>query len=168
MKKIWIYVLFSVFLLAGCGSGNGFSGNAEEVLPSESVTEEQMQTEQKAVWGITLDVKDVTPRGLTLVCTQSGGEMAGELLTGSWYSVQQFSKGQWKQVKYTELREDEVGWTEEAWLIPMDDTVEWSIDWSWLYDKLPAGQYRIVKKIMDFRGTGEYDEAEIYAAFTIE
>ena len=161
MKKICACVFLLVFLMVGCS--HGAAANTEE-----SVTDEQMQTEQKSVWGITLETKDVTAQRLTLVCTQSGGEAVGELHTGSWFSIQKCVKGQWVQVEYTEVDEEQVGWTSEAWLIPPENTVEWEVDWSWLYDKLPNGEYRIVKEITNFRGTGDSDEAEIYAAFTIE
>jgi len=55
----------------------------------------------------------------------------------------------------------------EAWIIPMNDSVEWNVDWEWLYGQLSPGTYRIVKEIMNFRGTGDYDKAEYYAEFTI-
>lgn len=135
---------------------------------SESVTEEQMQEEQLHVWGLTLTAKDVTAQGLTLVCTQSGGEPSGELQTGSFYTVQQNVNGHWKQVEYTQVEEEQVGWTEEAWTIPKEGTVEWEVNWSWLYDELPAGEYRIGKGIMDFRGPGDWDEVMLYAEFVIE
>ena len=100
--------------------------------------------------------------------TQSGGDAQGELQTGSWYVVQQKKGGTWKTVEYTEIEKEYVGWTSEAWCIPKGETVEWPVDWSWLYDSLPAGEYRIGKEIMDFQETGVYEETVIYAEFTIE
>lgn len=44
---------------------------------------------------------------------------------------------------------------------------EWTVDWEWLYGKLKAGEYRIVKSIMDFRGTGDYDTYISAAEFSI-
>lgn len=119
-------------------------------------------------WGITLTAENVTPTGLTIICTQSGGDSAGELQTGSYYIVQKLVEGQWEPVEYTEIDEEQVGWTSEAWLIPMDSSVEWEVDWQWLYGELPAGQYRIGKKIMDFVETGNYEKAMFFAEFTIE
>ena len=34
------------------------------------------------------------------------------------------------------------------------DSGEWEIDWDWLYGSLEAGQYRIIKDILDFRIQG--------------
>lgn len=36
-----------------------------------------------------------------------------------------------------------------------------------LGSELPPGTYRIVKEIMNFRGTGDYDENEYYAEFIL-
>ena len=66
------------------------------------------------------------------------------------------------------MRDKEVGWTAEAWIIPMNDTVEWEVDWEWLYGSLTEGRYRIGKEIMDFRGTGDYDKEMHYAEFEIK
>jgi len=136
--------------------------------PEEGITDEVLQTEQKAVWGLTFEVKDVTPTGLTIVCTQSGGEPTGELQTGSYYFIEKKEGDRWGGMEYTEIEEDQVGWTAEAWIIAPDNTLEWEVDWSWLYGELPAGEYRIGKSVMDWRETGDYDEAGIYAEFRIE
>ena len=62
----------------------------------------------------------------------------------------------------------EIGWTEEAWIIPMNDICEWDVDWEWLYGAVPSGKYRIGKSIDDFRNTGDYDTKNYYAEFEIE
>lgn len=114
--------------------------------------------------GIAFEAVNVTATGMTLRCTQSGGKAEGELTTGSYYRLEVKKNGKWEAVK--PLAADVV-WTAEAWLIPMNDTAEWAVDWSWLYGELPVGSYRIVKNIMDFRGTGDYSEYEYYAEFAV-
>ena len=154
MKKQWLCLLIvAVCLFAGCASLS-----AEKPVIDVPAYD----------WGVKLTAKDVTEKGLTIVCTQSGGEAKGELQTGSWYEVQQKKGGTWKAVEYTEIEKEYVGWTSEAWCIPKGETVEWPVDWSWLYDTLPAGEYRIGKEIVDFQETGVYEETVIYAEFTIE
>lgn len=37
-----------------------------------------------------------------------------------------------------------------------------------LYGELPAGTYRIVKPISDFRGSGDYDTEECWVEFEIK
>ena len=115
-------------------------------------------------WGLTLSVKDVTESGLTLVCTQSGGELTGELQTGSDYKLIVLKEA-WEDVPA--IIED-YGWTAEAYMIAKDDVTEFEIKWEWLYGKLPAGTYRLVKGFMDFREAGNYDNFEYWVEFEIE
>ena len=115
-------------------------------------------------WGIELRVENVTPTGATIKCTQSGGEPTGELQTGGWYILETWTQEQgWIEAPCFA----EVGWTQEAWMIPMNDTCEWKVNWEWLYGTLSEGKYRIGKDITDFRGTGDYDNAIYYAEFEI-
>ena len=117
--------------------------------------------------GITLTAENITPTSITLKCTQSGGEPTGELQTGSWYTLENWTneKG-WNEMPY--VIEGEIGWTAEAWMIPLEGTCEWEIDWEWLYGKLSAGKYRIGKEIMDFKGPGDYDTKIIYTEFEVQ
>ena len=116
-------------------------------------------------WGLTLSVKDVTASGLTLVCTQSGGEPTGELQTGSDYNLIVLKDGRWQDVPT--IIED-CGWTAEAYLIAKDDVTELEVKWEWLHGKLPAGTYRLVKGFMDFREAGNYDNFKYWVEFEIQ
>lgn len=116
-------------------------------------------------WGVYLTAKDVTPEGLTLVCTQNGGNAEGELQTGSYYRIERYES---KCDEWTEADcYAEVSWTMEAWMIPSGQSMEWKVDWGFLYGKLEPGYYRIVKEIMDFTGTGNFEKSEYYATFEI-
>ena len=115
-------------------------------------------------WGLTLSVKDVTESGLTLVCTQSGGELTGELQTGSDYKLIVL-KDAWEDVPT--IIED-YGWTAEAYMIAEDDVTEFEIKWEWLYGKLPAGTYRLVKGFTDFRESGDYNNFAYWTEFEIK
>ena len=118
-------------------------------------------------WGITLTVENITPTSAIIKCTQSGGAPTGELDTGSWYILENWTQENgWKEMPY--VIDGEIGWTAEAWMIPMDSSCEWETNWEWLYGPIPAGRYRIGKEIMDFRGPGDYDKAIYYAEFSIE
>ncbi len=118
-------------------------------------------------WGVTLTATNITPTGLTLQCTQSGGRPTGDLQTGSWYVLETWTQQDgWQQVNYRP-QEYEPMWTQEAWTIPINDTCEWKVNWEWLYGQLPEGKYRIGKEITDFRGTGDYDATIYYAEFEI-
>ena len=115
-------------------------------------------------WGVTLKAEKVTATGLTIVCRQSGGENAAQLQTGSFYALQKQGESGWEDVS----PELDVMWTMEAWVIPAGTSVSWDVNWEGLYGKLPAGEYRIGKEIMNFRGPGDYDEEMVYAEFTIK
>ena len=119
---------------------------------------------EKPDWGITLTAKNVTSKGMTLVCSQSGGEITGELECGSNYSLLVNTNGVWNAVPYLV---DEVAWTAEAYYLPLDGSIEFELKWERLYGELPAGTYRIVKGFMDFRGTGDYDSATFHTEFEI-
>ena len=66
------------------------------------------------------------------------------------------------------IKQSEIGWEEIAWMIPMNDSCEWEVDWEWLYGAIPSGKYRIGKSIMDFRQSGDFDTAVYYAEFEIK
>lgn len=114
-------------------------------------------------WGLTLSVKDVTESGLTLVCTQSGGELTGELQTGSEYRLIVLKEA-WKDVPAI----TEANWDMLAYMVAKDDVTEFEIDWEWLYGRLPAGTYRLVKDFTEFRETGDYDDFSYWVEFVIE
>lgn len=115
-------------------------------------------------WGLTLSVKDVTESGLTLVCTQSGGELTGELQTGSDYKLIVLKEA-WEDVPT--IIED-YGWTAEAYMVAKDDVTEFEYNWEWLYGKLLAGTYRLVKGFTDFRESGDYDNFAYWTEFEIK
>ena len=118
-------------------------------------------------WGVTLTAEDVTSTGITIKCTKSGGNSTGELQTGSWYILETWTKEYgWKQMPY--IIDGEIGWNDIAWMIPMEDSVEWEVNWEWLYGAIPSGKYRIGKSITDFRDTGDFDTATYYAEFEIK
>ncbi len=115
-------------------------------------------------WGITLTAENITTTCATIKCVQSGGESTGKLQTGSWFILENWTQENgWREMPYFA----EVCWTEEAWIIPADETTEWQVNWEWLYGELLPGKYRIGKEIMDFRGPGNFDKAIYFAEFEI-
>ena len=155
MKKFITFVLVLTCMLsfAGCSSGKSNDGQSGNAVQNK--------------WGITLEAKNVTPKGLTILCHQAGGENVAELTTGSFYALQKLEGTKWVDVEYLP-QEYEVAWTSEAWIIRKDSTTQWDVDWAWLYGELPAGKYRIGKHISNFRGPGDSDSETVYADFIIE
>lgn len=115
-------------------------------------------------WGLNLSVKDVTPTGLTLVCTKNGGNPTGELICGTDYRLLVFEDGMWKHVP-TVIEEH--CWDDIGYPITEGKVREFELSWEWLYGKLPAGTYRLAKDFMDWREAGDYDEATYWVEFKI-
>ncbi|MBQ4347173.1 MAG: hypothetical protein IJC39_01840, partial [Firmicutes bacterium] len=115
-------------------------------------------------WEISLSAENISPTGLTLICTHSGGNPTGELQTGSNYKLYARESEIWEEVPYIV---DNVAWTMEAYMIPSDGFIEQKLNWEKLNGSLPAGKYRLAKDFMDFRATGDYDTKIFYTEFEI-
>ena len=117
-------------------------------------------------WGITFAAENVTATGMTLVCTQSGGNAQGSLETGSYYVIERMMPDNcWVAVE--PVIEGDLVWTAEAWIIFRDGETRWEVNWEFLYGTLPGGVYRLGKQVTDFRGPGDYDRTMVYAEFGI-
>lgn len=145
MKKLTAILLSTICMLAfaACSANAGSDG-------SETHAED---------WGITLAVKDVTVSGLTLVCSQSGGIAKGSLETGSEYWLEKLENGTWIRVQPAATPV----WDMMSHLIPRGESIEWDVNWTWLYGEIGAGSYRICKTIVDFTESGA-SEGQFYCA----
>lgn len=121
-------------------------------------------------WGLTLSVENISSTGLTLVVTQSGGEPTASLETGDPYRLITLVDGAWKVVEELPLPEgvDARAWNDIAYNIPMEESVEFEVNWEWIYGELPARTYRFIKEFMDFRKTADYDTFEYWVEFEVE
>lgn len=119
-------------------------------------------------WGLTLSVKDVTPSGMTLVCTQSGGQFTeefGSLITGESYYLVKIKNKRGKLVP-TVIKD--YGFNAIAYIVPLNTDTEFKIDWEWLYGELKPGTYRLVKGFTEMRENGNHIDAEYWVEFVIE
>lgn len=141
-------------------TGADYNTSAEDVMTDEGFPD----------WGLYLSVKNVTPSGLTLVVTQTGGNPTGELQTGEPYRLISLVDGTWKVVEELPLPEgvDGRGWNSMAYLIQKGETKEFDINWEWIFGELPTGTYRLIKEFMDFKETGNYDTFEYWVEFVIQ
>ena len=161
MKKVLSIILALVCMMSVAGCVPKTDGNT-----SKNLSENEISDVTPNKWGVALKVDNVTEKGLTIVCSHSGGENVAELDTGSFYVIQKYEKADWVDVEYLP-QEYEIGWTSEAWMIQKEGTTRWDVNWEWLYGELSAGKYRIGKEIMNFRETGDYDTELVYAEFVI-
>ena len=158
MKKLIALVLALVCVLSVVGCSSETDGDAIENDQNDEMTSK---------WGVILEAENVTANGLTIVCNHSGGENVAELSTGSYFVIQKSEETGWGDVEYLP-QEYELVWTAEAWMIQKEGATQWDVNWEWLYGELPAGEYRIGKEIMNFRGAGDYETEMLYAGFVID
>ncbi len=81
-----------------------------------------------------------------------------------YLEIQDEETGEWRKL---DTVIDNGAFTDVAYMIQKDSPYEAVIDFEWLYGKLEPGRYRIVKTIMDFRGTGEVTDYTFTAEFGI-
>ncbi len=125
----------------------------------------EAKSEFDETWGIRLAAKNITSEGLTLYIAQSGGTNINELSYGSEYFLEVLDDGQWKTVPHIN---ENIAWDSMAYIIRPDAYNECEINWKNIYGDLPAGTYRISKKIMNFRGPGDFDEKPYTLEFEIK
>ena len=103
--------------------------------------------------------------------TSTGGDVEirnatdKEITFGEWYEIQTIVEGKWVPMPYIV---ENVGFNEPAYYAPKDETVIWKAEWNWIYGELPKGRYRIIKDMLDFRGTGDYTKYYLAAEFEIK
>lgn len=114
-------------------------------------------------WGITLSAENVTPTGMTLVTTHSGGNFTGELMYESAYDLEVFVRDHWEDVPII----NDIIWSGETFRVVLKGSEQEELNWEHGYGELPPGRYRIVRRFWDYRGDGDYDEAELYTYFVI-
>jgi hypothetical protein len=102
--------------------------------------------------GVTMTVKEetVSSSKLTLIfkndsdsqCIYGEDFILEKKLNEKWYQVPVVIKGNY-------------GFNTIGYNLASGETREFTVDWKWLYGSLDKGEYRIVKDILDFRGTGD-------------
>ena len=77
---------------------------------------------------------------------------------GEWYRIDKFEVDGWQEL---EPITDDYAFTDIAWLIGEDNTLEDKVDWFDLYGELEDGRYRLVKRIYD-GGAYKYFSTDFY------
>ena len=100
--------------------------------------------------GVTMEVTYATPRGANLVFAN---DTDLEIECGDDYSLQAYVDGTWYNVEYII---DNAAFNAIAYTVPQNGTRSWGVRWNVFHGELPPGDYRIIKSVVDFRGTGDY------------
>ena len=133
MKKLTVLLLILAAVLWGCAKESAYQ-------PADAPN-------------VTMTVSAVTPTGATVTIQDSNPE---PFVYGTWYKVEREKDGVWYEVKtkITNYGFDEIGWlTDDQGMLTM------TVDWEWLYGKLPAGHYRILKEAGGQIISAEFDVA---------
>lgn len=183
MKK---YLLFYVSVAISCGifigcsnSDNNISSVVKGSIHTESAAKENVlgKLDDTTDWeptnyktvnnfsGVTMSIKKeaVTANGLTVVFKNSSDKMG---MYGSTFSLEKKVNGKWYQVPV--VFKGNYVFTDIGYKADYGKDREWKVEWKWLYGSLNAGEYRIVKDILDFRKTGDYDKYFMAAEFTLQ
>ena len=114
-------------------------------------------------WPVIMGVIDGTamPSGITVTLKNVTDT---EYTYGESYTVQSKTDQGWIDV---EPVIENYGFNSIGYVLPAMESEEIIINWEWLYGKLPAGDYRIVKEALFVRSPGDYDTFTLFAAFTI-
>ncbi len=171
-RYLFLCMAISLFLLTGCvnyedssqgpgntaaetGSSQGAEATAWEVTKYEKVNNFD---------GVTMKVKEgsVTPRGLRVIFDNKSDS---ECTYGEYYCLEKKTTGNWYQIPV--VIDGNYGFDDIGYPLAPSDNSQLAVDWEWLYGSLDPGDYRIVKDILDFRGTADYDKYYLAAEFTI-
>ena len=120
MKKLTAILLVLMALLAGCARESAYQ-------PTGAAN-------------VTMAVTDVTPAGATVTIQDSNPE---PFVYGEWFVIEREKDGVWYEVK-TQITN--YGFNEIGWLTDEQGGLTMTVDWEWLYGKLPSGHYRILKQ----------------------
>lgn len=97
-------------------------------------------------WGLSFEAANVSPTGLTLQCTQSGGQQVGALVIENYYLDRQ-NADTWEHIE--PVFEDFSMEARPDIMIQMEETSEATIDLSRTFGMLAAGDYALTLEIHD-------------------
>ncbi|MCT4686580.1 M56 family metallopeptidase [Vallitalea sp.] len=115
--------------------------------------------------GVTMTLKEGTDSStsLTLVIKNNS---SSQCTYGEYFWLEKKIDGNWYQVPV--VIDGNYGFNDIGYDLASGEEREWQVDWDWLYGNLDTGEYRIVKDILDFRSTGDYDKYYLTAGFAVD
>ena len=87
-----------------------------------------------------------------------------DLQYGEWFDIQRRVNGEWYSLSYII---DGVAFHQVAYRLPKGETSVKNVNWIWMYGELPAGEYRIVTDVIDYRAPGDFDQYYLAEEFEI-
>lgn len=141
----------------------------EETYPA------QAHTERLVIVPTLPDLPETLPEGISLSVLPGSVTPGGasfrlfhntnaEMQFGADYTLQKLQNGEWNNLPYAI---ENGAFTMEAYNLPKGEPQTLAVSWGWLYGELLPGEYRLVKTVTDFRGTGDFDNYTLTAEFTV-
>ena len=177
MKK-YLYSLFcmaiGLTLLSGCETYNDNSkvqGNEDTLKEANSNDSADTPNLEPTIYEtvnnfdrVTMNVKSgtVSSSGLTVILVNKSDK---QVVYGEDFLLEKNINGKWYQVPVT--LDGELAFPMIGYDLNPSDVNEWTIGWDIIYGNLDAGEYRIVKDVLDFRKSGDYDNYNLAAEFTV-
>ena len=127
-----------------------FINGAGEIYELNTLDGVTMRMEKYTSFGGDVEIRNETDKEITF---------------GDWYEIQAEVNDKWFPLPYII---ENATFHQVAYNAPKDETVIHEVKWDVLYGELPKGRYRIIKDMLDFRGTGDYTEYYLAAEFEIK
>lgn len=137
---------------------NAIQGEHQSTMQGENETDGGIDVLED----VTMTVTYATNKGVNLVLMNLSDK---NMQCGDDYELQMLKDGEWYRVDYII---DNWAFTAIAYMMPQNEPVNMCVNWKYFHGILPVGQYRIVKEVMDFRGTGDYTTYRLAAEFAVE
>lgn len=175
MKNGYIFVILimSLMLFSGCNNKSGISSiptaqntpepTAENIKPEATEWKDSEFAIVNNLKGVAMTVIEgsITNNGLTVSFENNSGK---QCIYGDYFCLEKKLNGKWYQVP---VAIENYGFHSIGYNLASGEESKREVDWKWLYGTLDAGEYRIIKDILDFRDTGDYDKYYLAAEFTI-
>ncbi len=115
--------------------------------------------------GVTMTAKEgtVTLTGMTVNLQNNSDK---QCVFGEDFFLEKNIGGDWYQVPFAEAGDHAV--PSIGYELDPTDAEEWDVNWEQFYGELDTGEYRIVKEVLDFRGSGDFDVYNLTAEFDFE
>lgn len=113
--------------------------------------------------GAAMSVSAITDGGVSVEIAYSGDNTG---TYGEEYYIEMEKDEVWYSLPY--IIEDNIAFPGIGYDLKPGEIAECSIDYEPYYGKLPAGHYRVIKSILDFRKPGDFDTHCLSAEFIIE
>lgn len=175
-KHLYLFVCMAInlALLAGCSTyDNSTSAVETENTLTETVSTQSVETTDWKTTpyetvnnfdGVTMNINKGTASSTELTVTFENN-LKSQCTYGEYFCLEKKINEKWYQVPVA--IDGNYIFNAIGYELVSGGASECAVDWDWLYGSLDTGEYRIVKDILDFKGSGEYDTYYLAAEFTI-